>query len=149
MRTQFLITMLVSVVAFPASAQETAESSAKEFRADSATTSDILGKTVRPRRRGDLITEADVRAAINASDALTLVQRLRPHWLRQPRRVEADPRTMEFLLVRYNNREIGPYATLRDINTSNVVSIRFYSPIEARTLFGPTYGAGAIVVSGR
>ena len=104
----------------------------------------------RPRRaRGNfnLISEGDVQAT-QATDALQLVQNLRPAWLRVSRGLNSFSSPQDVVVFR-NGLRMGGRDALSSIPVATIVRIRMYSATEARQKFGGETSGGAIDVTTR
>ncbi|MFL5539915.1 MAG: hypothetical protein ACJ8J0_13025 [Longimicrobiaceae bacterium] len=97
----------------------------------------------RVRRDPDLITAAEVDGTI-VSDALTLVQQLRPQWLRARSASRASP-----VIVYVNGGRLGSVRELRTMKAESVGEMRFIRSEEAVPRFGMDHRAGAILVTMR
>ncbi len=111
---------------------------------------DSMAASSRPRSSRDVLTAEEIRAAVGASDAYGLVQRLRPGWLQ----VRGDPSVSDAdgskeILVYYNGRLAGPVSILREYDVSQLISMRWVDPISARSSYGGGHGRGVIVILGR
>ena len=86
-------------------------------------------------------------SAAGATDALTLLQRARPLWIRARR----DDRTGDpvYPLVIYNQQRLGEPATLRGVRAEHVLSMEYFSPSRAMGRYGTDGQYGVIVVTGR
>lgn len=137
------LALALSLAAAPLAAQDAPTPS------DTSTNADTPGRGVRPRRQNDVISQEEIRENLSAGNLFVLIQRLRPIWLRQRAGREVDLDGSAFPVVRYNDRAIGNPEVMREINTADVISVRFYSSTIARSIFGTGYGRGAIVITGR
>ena len=103
----------------------------------------------RANRNSDRLTEEEIQEmrAAGATDALTLLQRGRPLWIRARR----DDRTGEpvYPLVIYNQQRLGAPATLRSLRAEHVLSMEYFSPARAMGRYGNDGENGVIVVTGR
>jgi hypothetical protein len=79
------------------------------------------------------------------ADALSLVQSLRPLWLRV--RGASSPAGRETVKVYLDGSLLGSAEALRQISTHSIGSLRFMDGLEATQRYGLDHGAGAIVVS--
>ena len=110
---------------------------------------DPIAKSVRPRYRRELLTEQEIAAANATSHALDLVRRLRPEWLRnRGSSDQPDNDGSREVQVWYNGRRLGNTDTLRDIDMSQVIEMRWVDPIQARATYGPGNGRGVISITG-
>src|SRR4051794_40288905 len=99
---------------------------------------DPIAKAVRPRYRRELLTEQEIAATNITSHAFDLVHRLRPEWLRNRGTYDQpDNDGSREVQVWYNGRRLGNTDTLREINTSQVIEMRWVDPIQARSMYGP------------
>ena len=150
---RFLLAATVAtLISAPAAAQGTSRESqtpAADSAAHATPPSQAANVNRRPSPRRDFITEEEVRENLQAGDLFTLIQRLRPLWLRQRAGYDVDRDGSEFPVVRYNDRELGPPEVLREINTNDVITVQYYGSTTARSRFGTGYGRGAIVITGR
>jgi len=111
---------------------------------------DPIAKAVRPRYRREVLTEQEIAATSSTSHALDLVRRLRPEWLRnRGSSDQPDNDGSREVQVWYNGRRLGNTDTLRDIDTSHVIEMRWVDPIQARSVYGPGNGRGVISITGR
>jgi hypothetical protein len=96
--------------------------------------------------RGDanVITAAEIDGSGHA-DALSLVQSLRPRWLRV--RGASSPSGRETVKVYLDGSLLGNPQSLRQISTHSVGSVRYLTGLEATQRYGLDHGAGAIIVS--
>ncbi len=92
------------------------------------------------------ITTEEIRAA-GQSDAYLLVQTLRPHWLST--RGTSTLHGREEIKVYLDGSLLGGPATLRQVHTSSISSLRFLDGLEASQRWGLDHGNGAIVISSR
>lgn len=99
-----------------------------------------------PRARANprVLTREEIVQA-NVSDSYTLVQRLRPAWLR--RRGQDVAWTAADVVVYEDTNRRGYRDALRQISTSGVFQMRYVDPITARTQFGTGHEQGVIVVT--
>jgi hypothetical protein len=93
-----------------------------------------------------LITSAEIEATGHA-DAHSLVQALRPQWLRV--RGASSISGTETLKVYLDGSLLGGPDHLRRISTQSIGSIRYLDGIDATQRWGLDHGSGAIVVSSR
>lgn len=118
--------------------------------AGSPVTADPAGNAVRPRYRRDQLTPDEIAATTATSSALDLVRRLRPEWLRnRGGSTQPDSDGSREVQVWYNGRHLGDVGTLRDVATSDLISLRWVDPIDARISYGPGNGRGVISITGR
>ncbi len=96
-----------------------------------------------PVAGGDVILSDELRQT-QAPDLLTALQHLRPNWFR---RSPSVVRGQGDLLVVVDRVPQGGSAALRQIPVGAVLVARYFSPMEATSLFGQRALYGAIVVS--
>jgi hypothetical protein len=98
-----------------------------------------------PRGRADtsIITTAELDAA-GHSDTYTLVQSLRPQWLRV--RGPTSARSSETVKVYLDGSLLGGVQHLRQISTHSVSSLQYLDGLEATQRWGMDHGAGAILL---
>jgi hypothetical protein len=99
--------------------------------------------------RGDRnrITEeemADMRSR-GATDALTLIERARPNWLRV-RRVNMRE---VYPMILYNDRPLSTPNDLRGIPAAAVQSMEYISPPASQARYGTDAQYGVVIVRGR
>jgi hypothetical protein len=91
-----------------------------------------------------LIPEEEI-AASTATNALDLVRRARPHWLRS--RGQVSYQMQPELVVYVNGRPSGGAEALADFTLESIRELRYLSATEATQRFGTDHGAGAILVT--
>jgi hypothetical protein len=79
------------------------------------------------------------------SDVLSLVQSLRPRWLRV--RGASSIAGRETVQVYLDGSRLGGPESLRQLSTHSIGSLRYLDGLEATQRWGLDHGAGAIVVS--
>lgn len=101
-----------------------------------------------PRREANVISSAEVEQATWATNAFDLVQRLRPNFMRASGTtgISGASRTP---MVRLNDQDMGDFGALRQIQTSSIREIRYYSATEATAKFGGIHGRPVIHVTMR
>jgi hypothetical protein len=104
------------------------------------------GEAVSSTSRSSPITLAEIRQS-SASNALELVQALRPNWLRA--RGQTSIRYGDEVVVYLNNIRLGTIESLREISTTNVGSVEYVEPRLANMRWGAGHTQGAIVVNNR
>lgn len=92
----------------------------------------------------DVITKAELAGAGHA-DAYSLVQSLRPQWLRT--RGATSVTSPEIVRVYLDGSLLGGPDQLRQLSTHSINSLRYLDGLEATQRWGIDHGAGAIVVS--
>lgn len=100
------------------------------------------------RRDRNRITQEDIAdlRSRGATDALTLIERARPHWLRVRR---TDNNYNAAPLVLYNDQKLRGPVDLRGIPAQTVLSMEYISPPASRGRYGLEAEHGVIIVRGR
>jgi hypothetical protein len=98
------------------------------------------------RRPANVITTAELDAS-GHGDAFSLVQSLRPQWLRV--RGPSSLNLREIVRVYLDGSMLGGPDHLRQISTHSIATLRYLDGLEATQRWGLDHGAGAIVVSTR
>jgi len=103
-----------------------------------------------PSRQQDVITEAEIASrAGEASNALQIVQKLRPQMLRGRGRFSpadsSDSSTIPRVVV--DDVAYGAVETLANLNATGIREIRFLSAADATTRWGTGYPGGVILVT--
>lgn len=98
------------------------------------------------RSSAKTITTAEMQAS-GHQDAYSLVQSLRPQWLRV--RGTSSFNLTETVQVYLDGSRLGGPDHLRQISTHSISSLRYLDGLEATQRWGLDHGAGAIVVSTR
>jgi hypothetical protein len=93
-----------------------------------------------PRASRDVITQDEITAS-SESNALTLIERLRPQWFRMRSGVD-NP-----VVVYVDGSRRGGAEQLRGIPIGNMIRAQFLSGSEATTRFGLNHGSGAILIT--
>lgn len=96
----------------------------------------------RVRRDPNLIAAAEIDGTV-VGDALTLVQRLRPQWLR------ARSTSRASVIVYVNGGRLGTVGELRTLKAESIAEMRFIRSEEAVPRFGMDHRGGAILVTMR
>jgi hypothetical protein len=97
----------------------------------------------RPRSDRDRLTAEEIQAA-HLSDLYSVIQRLRPVWLRiRGRDRDSDP--MIIWVFRDQQRQ-GGVDVLRRMGTTDVAEVRYVDPITAKGTLGADMLHGAILV---
>jgi hypothetical protein len=97
-----------------------------------------------PGATRDILAEAQLA---EHTDAYNAVLTLRPTWLRA--RGPDSIRNPSELQVYRDGTRIGGVETLRDMNTQDIVEIRFYDAAAASLRWGMGHGAGVISITSR
>ena len=116
-------------------------------------------ETMKPKYQRDLITRAEIQdRAPDVKNALEVVQRLRPHFLREratgsitsPLTAEGNRNTAasrQPVLLYVNGARSGiPGTSLREIPAAAVIDILYLDASDATTRFGTGHDNGAILV---
>lgn len=93
----------------------------------------------------DLITQEQIRQTGATSNAYTLVQRLRPNWLRK--RGRSSVMNPGSILVYVDGSRYGGVERLRALQVTNVESFAFLGGAAATTRFGTGHDHGVIAVT--
>ena len=99
-----------------------------------------------PHPDSHLLTEQEIRTASH-TDAYSMIQSLRPLWLRQ--RGPTSFRSRSPIKVYVDNSLLGDVDYLKQISTISIVSIRFMDGLEASNRWGLDHGNGAIMIASR
>lgn len=113
-------------------------------------TSGASGAPRAPSRQQDLITEAEITSrAAEASNALQLVQKLRPQMLRARGRFGPADSAGTALIpkVVVDDVAYGSVDALANLNAAAVREIRYLSAADATTRWGTGYPGGVILVT--
>ena len=102
-------------------------------------------RRARPRRSSRAAISREEIEETQVSDALALIQRLRPSWLR--RRGSDVPNAAQDVVVYQDNFRRG-YAgdVLKEMQTSGIRGAQYFDPINARMRFGPGHEQGVIML---
>lgn len=92
----------------------------------------------------DMITSEQIQEAGTVSNAYTLVQRLRPNWLRT--RGRSSVQNPGELIVYVDGSRRGGASALRQINVVNVESMQFMNANQATLRYGSGHDHGVIEV---
>jgi hypothetical protein len=103
-------------------------------------------QTRRPAERTStsVIDPSEIRSSA-FTDAYSLVQSLRPHWLRP--RGATSFLGRDVVMVYVDGSRVGGPTELRQIPTRSILTLRFLDGIEATQRWGLDHGAGAIVAT--
>ena len=94
----------------------------------------------------DTITRADITAyAGTYSNALQLVERLQPHWLRKRGRASVNTVAEGDIVIYLNDVRIGGPEALREISLDGIAEIRYLNAAKAAR-YGTGHQHGAILV---
>jgi hypothetical protein len=112
-------------------------------------TSGTSASAPRASRQQDVITESEIVArASEASNALQIVQKLRPQMLRSRGRVSPNDTSGEASLpkVIVDDVAYGTIESLANLNASQVREIKYMNAADATTKWGTGYMGGVIIV---
>ena len=104
------------------------------------------------QRRNNVLTTEEIERA-NVATAYEAVQTLRPRWLQGPRELNRLPARGDEsphspgISVYINDVSMGDVDYLKDIPAVRVQELRWLSPFDAASRFGPTEGQAAILVT--
>jgi len=90
------------------------------------------------------ITRQEIQRVEQVSSAYSVVQRLRPNWLRK--RGPSSVSNPGDVIVYVEGSRYGPPESLRQLDPLNVASMRFLSDNEATTRYGTGHDNGVILV---
>ena len=113
----------------------------------------LAAGTVRAQKRSSVITLEEIeRAGPTVGTAYDAVNTLRPRWLRAPREMLQLPGSgreaqIARVHVYMDDHDMGDVDYLKDIPAVRVQELRWLSPFDAASRFGPTEGQAAILVT--
>ena len=136
-------TLMAACIAAAAAVPARAQTAPPPAPADSTARTAPAAPAPRVRRTPDLITAAEIDGT-TASDALDLVQRLRPQWLRARAASPGDE-----VVVYVNGGRLGSVSELRSMKAESIREMRFIRSEEAVARFGTGHSAGVILVTMR
>jgi hypothetical protein len=110
-----------------------------------ACSSSSSGTTGGPKPGPNLIT-ADEIARVNVQNVYEVVQKLRPSMLRPRQAATANAQAKGELIVYMDNHRLGNVEQLRQISSSSVAALRYYSAAEAQTKWGSGHPGGVIEI---
>jgi hypothetical protein len=93
-----------------------------------------------------MLTNTEIHST-NYADAYSVVQSLRPEWLRAP--AANSFRSSDQIQVYLDGNRMGGTDQLRQIMTRSIMSMQFLTGLEASQRWGLNHGGGAIVISTR
>ena len=93
----------------------------------------------------DIITVDEIER-VNVSNAMEIVERLRPEFLRGRGRVSVAQPDAQYPVVYVNGVRAGQLEALRSITASDVHEIRYISAADATTRYGTGHTGGVIEV---
>ncbi len=116
----------------------------------SSSASSLAGAPRPPSRQQDVISEAEISSrAAEASNALQVVQKLRPQMLRSRGRFSPADSSGTTLIpkVVVDDVAYGNVDALANLNATAIREIRFLSAADATTRWGTGYPGGVILVT--
>ncbi|HMG12851.1 MAG TPA: hypothetical protein VK571_06735 [Gemmatimonadaceae bacterium] len=99
----------------------------------------------RTHREPNLITEQEI-AASGETNALDVVTKLRPMFLKTRGRSTVNAGGSEYASVFVDGQFYGELGSLRNINVSSIHEIRYLNGPDAVSKYGMRYGSGAVDV---
>jgi hypothetical protein len=99
-------------------------------------------------REPNLLTEQEI-AGSGETNALDVVTRLRPMFLKTRGRSTVNAGGSEYASVFVDGQFFGELGSLRNINASQIHEIHYLSGPEAVSKYGMRYGSGAIDVKSK
>jgi len=113
------------------------------------TSSGIASAARKESRQQDVITESEITSrATDATNALQVVQKLRPQMLRSRGLVSPNDVTGEASMPRVyvDNVSFGNIESLANLNATQIKEIRFLNARDATTQYGTGHVGGVILV---
>ena len=95
-----------------------------------------------------VITRDEIDSS-SASNVYDLIARLHSEFLKDRGKVSIRANTHERAVVFLNDQEYGIPETMRNIPTSRIAEIRYFSPTDAAARYGSQYGGGVILLISR
>jgi hypothetical protein len=96
----------------------------------------------------DIITRAEIEQTQGVTNVFDLINRLRPHFLRNEGRTSLGA-VAQIPLVRLNGSVVGDASILRTLGPAGLEEIRYYSIVEAETKWSGDRGRPVIAVTTR
>ena len=96
----------------------------------------------------NVITQDQIDSS-NANNVYELIQRLHGEYLKDRGKISIKTNQHERAVVFLNDHEYGILETMRNIPTSRVGEIRFFTGTEASARFGSQYGGGVVQLVSR
>jgi hypothetical protein len=97
-------------------------------------------------RDPQIIRQNEIEAEVDARNALELIQRLRPFWIRNRGQSSVNLGTAD-PVVYVNNTRMGPPSVLQQYSTTSIREIRQLRGTEASMRFGMGHENGAILLT--
>jgi len=115
--------------------------------ASSGTSASASGAGRGPSRSADIIAQEEITTrAADASNALQVIQKLRPAMLRSRGSSDMTGGTESLPRVYVDNISYGGLDALTNIQSNQIKEIRFVSPRDATTQWGTGHMGGVILV---
>jgi hypothetical protein len=111
----------------------------------SACSSSTLGREMKATSGPNLITEAEISKA-SVQNALEAVQKLRPAMLQRQQAASANAQSRGEIVVYVDNNRYGPVEQLRQIPSSSIFAVRYFSASESQLKWGSGHPSGVIEV---
>ena len=148
LRITLLAACIAAAAAVPARAQTTPAPADSAIRSASPAEREQVARAqqaaaARVRRNPNLIIAAEIDGTA-ASDALNVVQRLRPQWLRGRAATKGDR-----VMVYVNGGRLGTAGELRTMRAETIGEMRYVQSEEAVARYGMGHSAGVILVTMR
>jgi hypothetical protein len=99
-----------------------------------------------PGRDPQIIRQNEIEAEVDARNALELIKRLRPFWIRNRGQSSVNLGTAD-PVVYVNNTRMGPPSVLQQYSTTGIREIRQLRGTEASMRFGMGHENGAILLT--
>ena len=110
-----------------------------------ACSSSTLARESTPRPSPNLIT-ADEISKTSVQNALEVVQKLRPAMLRRATISSANAQSRGEIVIYIDNTRYGPVDNLRQIPSSSIALVRYFSASESQLKWGSGHPGGVIEV---
>jgi hypothetical protein len=94
-------------------------------------------------RNANVISESEI-AASHEANAYEVIRTLRPLYLKSRGRSSINGSGTDYATVFVDGQQYGDLTTLRNVVSSQIREIRYYSAADAMTRFGMQAGGGAI-----
>lgn len=98
------------------------------------------------QRNSRIIFEEEIQGA-HSVNALDLVQKLRPHWLRPRGRRSVNNHYANVPWVYVNGIRQGTAEVLSSLSVENLTELEYLTGSDATTRFGMNHSAGAILIT--
>ncbi|GMR13167.1 MAG: hypothetical protein BMS9Abin29_1369 [Gemmatimonadota bacterium] len=106
------------------------------------------GRPQRASRSSKVIAAAELQSVLDLN-ALQVVERLRPTWLRNRGRVSIENQQFQGARLYVDGNRRGYVADMAEILASDIEEMRFLDSREATTRFGTGFTDGVIVITTR